>query len=176
MTQGDEECSFHQGRTQPGDHAGHRGSPCSLHSPFSLLLLCLPGKLGWRKLDKKVPGPADQSLVRKVLWDLGQEVVHRGHVALAVQDFLLPVQHDLQGGPRALSTAGEAGMTPCHPPEHTSEPEEERISLLSGRPALPRGDALPQSTAGRWFHPPAPRRGLVNPTPSLQPAPTTAAK
>lgn len=93
------------------DMGSRRTAP---HSPFCLLLSCLPGQFGRGKLDKKVPSSADQSLVRKVLRDLGQEVVDRGHVALTVQNFLLAVQHDLQRGARALRIARDVGTTPCH--------------------------------------------------------------
>lgn len=118
------------------------GTWAALYSPFSLLLSCFPGKFRWWELDKKVPSSADQSLVRKVLWNLGQEVVNRRHVALTVQNFLLPVQHDLQRGARALRTAREAGTTPCHSLALTSEPEEKNISLPAEGPAHPQGDAL----------------------------------
>lgn len=124
----------------------HMCTWAALHSPFSLLLSCLPGKFGWWELDKKVPSSADQSLVRKVLWDLGQEVVDRGHVALAVQNFLLPVQHDLQRGVTTLRTAREEGMTPCPSLALTSDPEEKNISLPAERPAIPQGDTSQQST------------------------------
>lgn len=71
------------------------------HSPFRLSCLsCLLGEFRRWELDKKVPGFTDQRLIRKVLWDLGQEVVDRGHVTLAVQNFLFPVQHDLQRSER----------------------------------------------------------------------------
>lgn len=58
----------------------------------------LPGQFGGRELDEEVSGAADERLVREVLGDLGQQVVNHGHVALAVQHLLLPVQHSLSGG------------------------------------------------------------------------------
>lgn len=57
----------------------------------------LPGQFGGRELDEEVSGAADERLVREVLGDLGQQVVNHGHVALAVQHLLLPVQHNLSG-------------------------------------------------------------------------------
>lgn len=57
----------------------------------------LPGQFRGRELDEKVSGAADERLVREVLGDLGQQVVNHGHVALAVQHLLLPVQHNLSG-------------------------------------------------------------------------------
>lgn len=65
-----------------------------------LPLVCgrLPGQFRGRELDEEVSSAADERLVREVLGDLGQQVVNHGHVALAVQHFLLPVQHDLSGG------------------------------------------------------------------------------
>lgn len=58
----------------------------------------LPGQFRGRELDEEVSGAADERLVREVLGDLGQQVVNHGHVALAVQHLLLPVQHSLSGG------------------------------------------------------------------------------
>lgn len=57
----------------------------------------LPGQFGGRELDEEVSGAADERLIREVLGDLGQQVVNHGHVALAVQHLLLPVQHSLSG-------------------------------------------------------------------------------
>lgn len=63
--------------------------------PLTLLLRGLAGQLRGGELDEEVSGSADEGLVRQVLWDLGEEVVHRGHVTLTLQDLRLPVQHDL---------------------------------------------------------------------------------
>lgn len=52
-------------------------------------------QLGWRKLHEKVSGSADQGLVGEILRDLREQVVHHGHVTLAVQHLLLPIQHNL---------------------------------------------------------------------------------
>lgn len=115
----------------------HWEHEAALHSPLSLLLCRLPGELRWRKLNKKVPCSADQSLIRKVLWDLGQEVVHRGHVALAVQNFLLPVKHNLQRRESTEHSQGNRGSSLSL--FDTSGPAEKNISLLSERSALPQG-------------------------------------
>lgn len=92
-------------------------------------LSCLLGEFRRWELDKKVPSFADQGLIRKVLWDLGQEVVDRGHVTLAVQNFLFPVQHNLQRSERR--TDKEVGKTPWHMLALVSEPEKKPKHLTS---------------------------------------------
>lgn len=61
-----------------------------------LQLIALSGQLRRRELDEQISGAADQRLVREVLWDAGQEMVHHGHVTLTVQHLLLSMQHDLK--------------------------------------------------------------------------------
>lgn len=98
--------------------------------PFRLSCLsCLLGEFRRWELDKKVPSFADQGLIRKVLWDLGQEVVDRGHVTLAVQNFLFPMQHNLQRSERR--TDKEVGKTPWHMLVLVSEPEKNPKHLTS---------------------------------------------
>ncbi len=63
---------------------------------IGLQLIALSGQLRRRELDEQVSGAADQRLVRQVLWDAGQEMVHHGHVTLTVQHLLLSMQHDLK--------------------------------------------------------------------------------
>lgn len=117
------------------------------HSPFCLSCLsCLLGEFGWWELDKNVPGFADQRLVRKVLWDLGQEVVDRGHVTLALQNFLPPMQHDLQR--RERRTDKEVGTTLWHMLALVSEPEEKNTLLPAERPSS-RGHIAVKHSLGR---------------------------
>lgn len=53
-------------------------------------------------------------------------MVDRGHVTLAVQNFLLPVQNNLQRSERR--TDKEVGITPWHMLALVSEPEEKNTS------------------------------------------------
>lgn len=93
-------------------------------------------------------------------------MVHRGHVALAVQNFLLPVKHNLQR--RESTEHSQGNRDSCLSLFDTSGPEEKNISLLPERSALPQGIHCTE-TEPIWEEKRRGQQSTSTARPSLQP-------